>query len=616
MDRQQIMQIASQNPQVQQAVEMAKQQVSHMDLNPQMIDEIIQVLEHVMDNPRDYPAIRAAAIRDGFVEEGDLPAEFDPIVIASLLIVFYGLKDQAGAQQEQKAAFARGGLAQLAARGRGGDTMLAHVNPMEAEMLRRMGGSGTVNPHTGLREFKGGGLGNIIKTVAPIALAIAAPGLGMAMSAALGAGIGALSGGGIKGALTGAVLGGLGAGMGGALGGTISEATGMGLGATGSNVLGSSLIGGTVGQATGQGFGKGAMMGAAGGALGSAVGGMAGAENSALNAGIRAGGSTTGNLLTVGADPKTALKGGALAALMAGGNQAYQNANAKPSATVTSSLGAKPETQIEGLKYPGVDQNSVSGGGLNRYSLSSSTELNPDMTVDYSLKPATGSQVEGIQTKPEYADSLYNSPETLAQKTGVDTTNIGMNEATGYGMGALAALGAAATPQEVPVEAQKAIESMSPSQKEYFNRPTVVWDWGKMMQDAAARNQDLGSYMASNWDLISGGQYNKQIGTQQAEVAAARGGYITHRARGGALNALAHGGGSGRADTIHAKLSDGEYVMDAETVALLGDGSTKEGARRLDEMRKKLRMQKGKTLARGGFSPAAKSPLAYLKGAA
>ena len=77
-----------------------------------------------------------------------------------------------------------------------------------------------------------------------------------------------------------------------------------------------------------------------------------------------------------------------------------------------------------------------------------------------------------------------------------------------------------------------------------------------------------------------------------------------------------HGGGSGRADTIHAKLSDGEYVMDAETVALLGDGSTKEGARRLDEMRKKLRMQKGKTLAKGNFSPAAKSPLAYLKGAA
>ena len=68
-------------------------------------------------------------------------------------------------------------------------------------------------------------------------------------------------------------------------------------------------------------------------------------------------------------------------------------------------------------------------------------------------------------------------------------------------------------------------------------------------------------------------------------------------------------------DTIDAKLSDGEYVMDAETVALLGDGSTKAGAERLDAMREQLRKQKGRQLAKGKFSPNAKSPLAYLKGA-
>jgi hypothetical protein len=53
--------------------------------------------------------------------------------------------------------------------------------------------------------------------------------------------------------------------------------------------------------------------------------------------------------------------------------------------------------------------------------------------------------------------------------------------------------------------------------------------------------------------------------------------------------------------------------MDAETVAMLGDGSTGEGARRLDQMRSALRAHKGKALARGKFSPNAKSPLAYLK---
>jgi hypothetical protein len=37
--------------------------------------------------------------------------------------------------------------------GRGGDTILAHINPQEAAMLKRMGGSGTINPQTGLPEY-------------------------------------------------------------------------------------------------------------------------------------------------------------------------------------------------------------------------------------------------------------------------------------------------------------------------------------------------------------------------------------------------------------------------------------------------------------------------------
>ena len=41
--------------------------------------------------------------------------------------------------------------------GREGDTELAHVNTWEANLLKAHGGSGTINPLTGLREFKGGG---------------------------------------------------------------------------------------------------------------------------------------------------------------------------------------------------------------------------------------------------------------------------------------------------------------------------------------------------------------------------------------------------------------------------------------------------------------------------
>src|SRR3546814_3969932 len=45
--------------------------------------------------------------------------------------------------------------------GRDGDTELAHVNPEEKRARKAMGGSGTINPKTGLREFAGGRAGGV-----------------------------------------------------------------------------------------------------------------------------------------------------------------------------------------------------------------------------------------------------------------------------------------------------------------------------------------------------------------------------------------------------------------------------------------------------------------------
>jgi hypothetical protein len=88
-------------------------------------------------------------------------------------------------------------------------------------------------------------------------------------------------------------------------------------------------------------------------------------------------------------------------------------------------------------------------------------------------------------------------------------------------------------------------------------------------------------------------------------------------ADGGALNMVRSynigGGADGRSDDVDAVLSDGEYVFDAETVALLGNGSSEAGADRLDQMREQIRKQKGKHLAQGKISPDAQSPLSYLK---
>lgn len=75
------------------------------------------------------------------------------------------------------------------------------------------------------------------------------------------------------------------------------------------------------------------------------------------------------------------------------------------------------------------------------------------------------------------------------------------------------------------------------------------------------------------------------------------------------------GQGDGRSDHVQALLSPGEFVMDAETVSLLGNGDNNAGARKLEVMRKKIRTQKGKALAKGKFSPDAKKDAAeYLVG--
>jgi hypothetical protein len=48
----------------------------------------------------------------------------------------------------------------LQSKGRRGDSILAHITPREAALLRSQGGSGTTNPETGLQEFYDGSYGD------------------------------------------------------------------------------------------------------------------------------------------------------------------------------------------------------------------------------------------------------------------------------------------------------------------------------------------------------------------------------------------------------------------------------------------------------------------------
>ena len=86
--------------------------------------------------------------------------------------------------------------------------------------------------------------------------------------------------------------------------------------------------------------------------------------------------------------------------------------------------------------------------------------------------------------------------------------------------------------------------------------------------------------------------------------------YEKHETRGFAVG----GPGTGQSDDIPTMLSDGEYVFDADTVAALGDGSSKAGAKVLDLFREEIRNHK-RSASTDRIPPKAKNPLAYLKAA-
>ena len=74
------------------------------------------------------------------------------------------------------------------------------------------------------------------------------------------------------------------------------------------------------------------------------------------------------------------------------------------------------------------------------------------------------------------------------------------------------------------------------------------------------------------------------------------------------------GAGDGQSDDIPAMLADGEYVFDADTVAQLGNGSTKAGSQMLDKFREEIRQHK-RSAPVHKIPPPSKSPLAYLAAA-
>ena len=128
------------------------------DLTNQQLDLLIDVIQYLYENKEEYAKNIAELVSSDVVDEGTFPSEYDPEFLATFNSILLTERKLRGADRPPfPEKFARGGIADaariVANQGRYGDTMLAHITPEEARMLRRQGGSGTINPVTGLPEY-------------------------------------------------------------------------------------------------------------------------------------------------------------------------------------------------------------------------------------------------------------------------------------------------------------------------------------------------------------------------------------------------------------------------------------------------------------------------------
>ena len=215
-----------------QTVQAFKEELMALEIPLDTLKLLNEMVDAILASPNDYQMLRREYMRRG-VTEDLLPAQFDPAFFAALNMAL----DQMPVQQPQAPmAMAGGGIASLAQYGRNGDTMLAHITPEEAALLKARGGAGTINPMTGLPEyanifssigkavkkFASSTVGKIVTTVAlgfflgPAAASM----LGVTSSAGVaavggflgGAGSTLLGGGSLKEALKAGAIGGLTAG--------------------------------------------------------------------------------------------------------------------------------------------------------------------------------------------------------------------------------------------------------------------------------------------------------------------------------------------------------------------------------------------------------------------
>jgi hypothetical protein len=549
-------------------------------LTAEELDALRDIIEYIEQNKDRYQEVVAELIAQDLIDEGDLPPEYDEEFMAILRAAVEEAYQRGMALQlPAPQGFAGGGLADAAEmlrqQGRFGDTMLAHITPEEAGILKAMGGSGTINPATGLPEFF---LGKVFKAIGRVVRGVVR-GVKKVLNNPIGRIIGTIAltpfvGPVAAGAIVGGVTGGVKGAIIGGIGGYVGSPQFM------NSALGTQLGQGVVG-ALGRTGAEFAFRTATGTALG----------------------------LASGAKLSDAVKGGVVNAslsyaLSRGRPMGEQPAPiedrsfpAQPSPTETQqSFALPPQDQILSAPLPPsgpVSTAPATGGGFRipgftpgQQQFAPASQIIAGGAAPVSPMGAAAGQTPPPTTPPpkdfsfsrftqeplSYAKDVYS--EYLSPSRPGITDKSGLIEKygplTAAGLGAMY-LGGGFEPQQVrgpgliPGETGRDYLRKYPSLYYIQNLPGVVYN-------------ERGAITGSR--PYSFESYNPLVNPEDV-TGYNTGGIAALSRRYPRMNGQINGPGTEKSDSIPAMLSDGEFVMTARAVRGMGNGSRREGAKRM-----------------------------------
>jgi hypothetical protein len=576
------------------AVAEFRKELAELEVAPEVIDMLNTMVDEVLANPNEYPAIRQKYLDMG-VDEEILPEAFDAGLFAALNIALDELRGPENMLPPQ--GFARGGIASLnpmargmAEAGRYGDTMLAHISPVEAQILRRYGGSGTINPVTGMPEFflkkMFKKLGKAVKKFANTTIGKIVIGTalfmvaGPAAASMLGASAGGAAAAGISGFVSGA--------------GTSLLAGGN---------LKDSLKAGAIGGIT-AGVSKGVMnrMGTPAAAAAPVEAGTAPAQTGATSYGIRQPSPITRSGMGIegltvdmgpGAAPLSAqaapfrtigFQGDGVTPLTQAQFDRAMQAPIRPSASpVAAAQRAAPSLNAPGSgvlrpELMGSDAASLTAQNMAR-GVQGGVQDNAQRGIfQQGLDKVLPSRIKEQGTaaaERAYIDTLARTKSTALAEKAYQAAMPGMIRQyaplAATGLGIMALTGGFKEEEVAPPEGFEDFMSGSPGERYLEQNPDQRIRYGGVNTTSTTPQFNPYSYTPPPRAAAKGGSMDKGFPRKTGPI---------------------NGPGTGTSDDIPAMLSDGEFVFTAKAVRNMGDGSRRKGAQRMYALMRKLEGRK------------------------